>query len=119
MASLQDNYLDDGEIMFLSHSVMQWYDTVEVLAEYAQNNMVNSDRWNLVTGNKEEIYTIARNGYFADEDFMKTQDENNFIHTENLILVDGEDYIRGVYNGTLETDVIRLMRHIEMLKNNG
>jgi protein SCO1/2 len=117
MNSIQESYKNDANIMLLSHSVMPWHDTVEVLAEYAKNNTVKSSKWNLVTGDKEEIYNIARNGYFADEDFIKTQDESDFIHTENFILVDKEGYIRGVYNGTLEIDVLRLMRHIEILKN--
>lgn len=73
-------------------------------------------QWNLVTGYKEALYDIARNGYFADEDFVKTQDEANFIHTENFILVDTEGYIRGVYNGTLPIEIKRLMRHIKILK---
>ena len=47
---------------------------------------------------------------------LKTQDENNFIHTENFVLVDKQGFIRGVYNGTLEIDVERLKRHIKILK---
>jgi len=116
MNLLQDTYLEDSNIMLLSHTVMPWKDTVELLKEYEINNNVNSDKWNLVTGNKDELYTIARTGYFADEDFTKTQDEDDFIHTENFILVDKNGYIRGVYNGTLEVDVKRLKRHISILK---
>jgi len=116
MNLLQDAYLNDNDIMLLSHTVMPWKDTVELLKEYEINNNVNSDKWNLVTGNKDELYAIARRGYFADEDFTKTQDEDDFIHTENFILVDKNGYIRGVYNGTLEVDVKRLKRHISILK---
>ena len=50
------------------------------------------------------------------EDFAKTQDEDEFIHTENFILVDKQGYIRGVYNGTVAIDIQRLARHIEILK---
>lgn len=116
MGMLQEAYNDDNAIMLLSHSVMPWEDTVDKLADYAAENQVNLLQWNLVTGDTDEIYDIARNGYFADEDFVKTQSEDNFIHTENFILVDQEGYIRGVYNGTLALDVKRLMRHIEILK---
>ncbi|NER14157.1 SCO family protein [Leptobacterium flavescens] len=116
MYQLQEAYGKDDQVMLLSHSVMPWVDTVETLKEYAKNNRVDPAKWNLVTGNKEQLYEIAREGYFADEDFTRTQDENKFIHTENFILVDGEGFIRGVYNGTLEIEVQRLMRHIEILK---
>ncbi len=102
--------------MLLSHTVMPWKYTVALLKDYEKNNNIDSEKWNLVTGEKDELYSIARNGYFADEDFTKTQDESEFIHTENFILVDTEGFIRGVYNGTLEIDVERLIRHISILK---
>ena len=116
MGTLRDAYQEDPDIMLLSHTVMPWNDTVDKLAEYAQEHNVSLPKWNLVTGDKDAIYDIARNGYFADEDFIKTQKEEDFIHTENFILVDKEGYIRGVYNGTLAFDVKRLMRHIAILK---
>ena len=116
MSLLQDTYINDDEIMLLSHTVMPWVDTIEKLKAYEQTNNINSEKWNLVTGERNAIYEIARNGYFADEDFKKTQDESDFVHTENFILIDKEGYIRGVYNGTIEIDVKRLMRHINILK---
>ena len=116
MSILQNTYKDNDNILLLSHSVMPWVDSVEKLKTYAENNTIDSKKWNLVTGNKDQLYAIARNGYFADEDFNKTQDETEFIHTENFILVDKQGYIRGVYNGTIELDLQRLMRHIEILQ---
>ncbi|WP_299436812.1 SCO family protein [uncultured Aquimarina sp.] len=116
MSSLQEYYGNDDTIMLLSHTVMPWMDTVDRLKEYASKNNIKHPKWNVVTGDKDSLYTIARKGYFADEDFIKTQDSDNFIHTENFILVDPKGHIRGVYNGTIEIDVKRLIRHIEILK---
>ncbi|WP_394971360.1 SCO family protein [uncultured Croceitalea sp.] len=116
MSTLQDAYKNDSNILLISHSVMPWFDTVEKLADYATTNGVSLPTWNLVTGDTNTIYDIARNGYFADEDFVKTQDASDFIHTENFILVDAKGYIRGVYNGTLSLEIKRLMRHIEILR---
>lgn len=116
MGLLQKEYQNDRNIKLISHSVMPWNDTVAALATYAEEHKVQLPQWNLVTGDKDELYAIARNGYFADEDFVKTQDETNFIHTENFVLVDKEGYIRGVYNGTLALEVKRLIRHIKILK---
>lgn len=116
MNSLQETYANDPNVLLLSHTVMPWVDTVEKLKDYEQQNHINSKKWNLVTGSKDALYNIARHGYFADEDFTKTKAEDEFIHTENFILVDKEGYIRGVYNGTLEVDVKRLIRHIDILK---
>ncbi len=116
MGMLQDEYQGDSDIMLLSHSVMPWHDSVDKLNVYAEQNGVNLPQWHLVTGDTHAIYDIARNGYFADEDFTKTQEASDFIHTENFILVDKQGYIRGVYNGTLALEVKRLIRHIEILK---
>jgi protein SCO1/2 len=116
MVAIQEAYKSDHDIMLLSHTVMPWRDSVPLLKAYAEKYDVNSEKWHLVTGDKDELYKIARTGYFADEDFTKTQDESDFIHTENFVLVDKQGAIRGVYNGTLEIDVERLKRHIKILK---
>ncbi|WP_439335331.1 SCO family protein [Thalassobellus sediminis] len=116
MRSLQEAYKNDDAIKFLSHTVMPWKDSVPVLKKYALTHQVDSEKWHLITGDKDAIYSIARTGYFADEDFNKTQDESDFIHTENFVLVDAKGYIRGVYNGTLEVDVERLKRHVKILQ---
>ncbi|WP_298534734.1 SCO family protein [uncultured Algibacter sp.] len=116
MKDIQEAYKNDSEIMLLSHTVMPWRDSVPLLKDYALKNSILDTKWNLVTGDKDELYSMARTGYFADEDFTKTQDPSNFIHTENFVLVDKKGYIRGVYNGTIEIDVMRLKRHIDILK---
>ncbi len=119
MSILQEKYLNDKEVLLLSHTVMPTKDSVSVLKEYAIENEIDSNKWNLVTGNKEELYDIARTSYFADEDFVKTQDKDAFNHTENFILVDKKGRIRGVYNGTIKLEVQRLIRHIDLLKKEG
>ena len=116
MGSLQEMYKEDENILLLSHSVMPWIDSVSKIKEYALEQKVIDTKWHLVTGERESIYKIARTSYFADEDFKKTKDESEFIHTENFVLVDQKGRIRGVYNGTLALDVQRLKRHIEILK---
>ncbi len=116
MGKIQEAYKNDPDIMLLSHTVMPWRDSVPLIKAYAEKNKVLDAKWHLVTGDKDALYSIARTGYFADEDFTKTQDTSNFIHTENFVLVDKAGYIRGVYNGTIEIDVLRLQRHIKILK---
>lgn len=119
MRTLQEAFKNDDDVLLLSHTVTPEKDSVSVLKEYAIENKVDSKKWNLVTGNKKEIYDIARKAYFADEDFVKTQDESAFIHTENFVLIDKKGRIRGVYNGTLAVETERILRHIKLLKNEG
>lgn len=116
MGALQEVFKNDEDVLFLSHSVTPEKDSVPVLNMYGKENNVNPVKWNLVTGDKKEIYNIARQGYFADEDFVKTQDEDAFIHTENFVLIDKKGRIRGVYNGTLAVEKDRILRHIKLLK---
>jgi protein SCO1/2 len=116
MGKIQEYYKDDDDIMLLSHSVMPWVDSVKKIREYATEKKVIDNKWHLITGDKDAIYAIARTSYFADEDFKKTKDIGQFIHTENFVLVDKKGRIRGVYNGTLGVDILRLKRHIKILK---
>tara|TARA_B110000503_G_scaffold39995_1_gene65700 strand:- start:85 stop:735 length:651 start_codon:yes stop_codon:yes gene_type:complete len=116
MGSLQETYKEDENILLLSHSVMPWVDTVEKIKEYALEQKAIDGKWHLVTGKRDAIYKIARASYFADEDFKKTKEESEFIHTENFVLVGEKARIRGVYNGTLALDIQRLKRHIKILK---
>jgi len=116
MKVLQDTYIDDPNVLLLSHSVTPEIDSVPILKKYAQHYGVDSSKWHLVTGDKEAIYKLARDSYFSDEDFVKTKSPSTFIHTENFVLVDTKGRIRGVYNGTLKLGVKRLIRHIKELK---
>ena len=116
MKILEDLYSNNDQIKFLSHTVMPWYDSVSVLNEYGKRYDIESEKWNLVTGEKEEIYRVARDGYFADNSFKAQESVNEFIHTENFYLIDKSGKIRGVYNGTLEIEIERLKRHIITLE---
>ena len=116
MKILEDLYSKNDQIKFLSHTVMPWHDSVSVLNEYGKRYDIESKKWNLVTGDKEEIYRVARDGYFADNSFKTQESINEFIHTENFYLIDKNGKIRGVYNGTLEIEIERLKRHIKTLE---
>ena len=71
MSKLQEKFKDDDEILLLSHTVMPTKDSVPVLKQYAIDNNIHSKKWNLVTGEKKQIYDLARKAYFADEDFCE------------------------------------------------
>lgn len=99
MSELQEHYKNDKEIMFLSHSVTPVMDSVPVLKAYAETKGVIDGKWNVTTGDKKHIYELARKSYFAVLD-EGNGDENDFIHTEQFVLVDKERRIRGYYDGT-------------------
>ena len=115
MSELQAYYKDDTEIMFLSHSVTPVMDSVPVLKAYANSKGVIDGKWNVTTGVKKHIYELARKSYFAVLD-KGNGDENDFIHTEQFVLVDKDRRIRGYYDGTDKEDMKKIMTDIVLLK---
>ena len=115
MGDLQDFYLKDTAVMLLSHSVTPIIDSISVLRAYADKRGIMDTKWNLVTGDKKHIYELARKSYFAvlDEGDGGAQD---FIHTEQFILVDRKKQIRGFYDGTNKDEIQRIIEDIEILK---
>ena len=115
MAELQEVFKNDNSVMFLSHSVTPDIDSVSVLKAYAEKKGAIDRKWNLVTGDKKHIYELARKSYFAvlDEGDGGIQD---FIHTEQFILVDKKKQIRGFYDGTNKEDIKRIVEDINILK---
>ena len=108
MIKIQDKILDQPNVMLLSHSVTPEIDSVPQLKKYAIEKGVLDYKWNLVTGDKKEIYRLARKSYLA----VKEDGDGgpfDMIHTENFILIDPEGRIRGFYDGTDEEDVGRLL----------
>ena len=114
MYELQEELKNDNEILLLSHTVIPEVDTVKRLKEYAIENNVDDSKWNLVTGDKKQIYELARKSYLAVED--SNFNEFDMIHTENFMLIDKEKQIRGFYDGTNSEEINRLLKDIEILK---
>ena len=114
MYQIQEELKNDNQILLLSHTVIPEVDTVEQLKEYAIENNVDDSKWNLVTGDKKQIYELARKSYLAVEDSNYSQ--YDMIHTENFMLIDKERQIRGFYDGTNSEEINRLLKDIEILK---
>ena len=115
MAAIQEQILNDDEVLLLSHSVTPVIDSVAQLKKYALEKGVNDAKWNLVTGDKKQIYQLARKSYLA----VKNDGDGgpfDMIHTENFILVDKERRIRGFYDGTKTGDIEKLLIDLDILK---
>ncbi|REE08346.1 SCO family protein [Winogradskyella pacifica] len=115
MEQIQKAIINDDDIMLLSHSVTPKIDSVAQLKKYAIEKGVIDRKWNLVTGDKKQIYELARKSYLA----VKTDgngDQFDMIHTENFMLIDKKRQIRGFYDGTNPEDIELLLQDIETLK---
>jgi len=116
MGSIQEEILNDSTVMLLSYSVTPKIDSVPQLKKYAIEKGVNDEKWNLLTGNKKEIYTMARKSYLV----VKEDGDGgpyDMIHTENFILVDPKKRIRGFYDGTDTLAMKELLIDLEILKD--
>ena len=115
MKDIQEELMEDDEVLLLSHSVTPEIDSVAQLKRYALEKGVLDTKWNLVTGDKKQIYELARKSYLA----VKTDGDGgpfDMIHTENFMLIDKKKQLRGFYDGTNEVEIERLLKDIEVLK---
>ena len=115
MIELQDEFINDNDVLLLSHTVTPEIDSVSVLKKYSQEKGVLDTKWNMVTGDKKQIYNLARKSYLVAED-IESPRQYDMIHTENFVLVDSKRRIRGFYDGT-DSDVMdNLISDIKILK---
>ena len=115
MYDIQKQTISDPEVLLLSHSVIPEVDSVAQLKRYAKKKLVNSSKWNLVTGNKKQIYELARKSYLAVKN-AGNGGPFDMIHTENFMLIDKKRQIRGFYDGTDSEEIERLLEDIKVLK---
>ncbi len=116
MAVLQKEFLEDDDVILLSHSVTPEIDSIPTLKTYADAKGVMYGKWHLLTGERKLIYDLGRNYYFVEEDLGVDKDETDFLHTENFVLVDQDKHIRGIYNGLNKTSVDQLVIDIKTLQ---
>ncbi len=115
MITLQEEFLDDDQVLLLSHTVTPEIDSVSVLKSYSIEKGVIDSKWNMVTGDKKQIYNLARKSYLVAED-IEGSHFYDMIHTENFVLVDSRRRIRGFYDGTDEESMNQLVDDVYILK---
>ena len=115
MFYIQEKTINE-EILLASFSVTPKIDSVAQLKKYAIEKGVDNKKWNLLTGDKKEIYELARKSYLvAKED--GDGGKYDMIHTENFVLIDKERRIRGFYDGTNIEEIDKLLDDIKILQN--
>lgn len=116
---VHDYFESSDEIMILSHTVWPEVDSVSVLKDYALQYDADSNKWQFLTGSKIHLYDLARKSYFVAPSLTDTNfthgSENDFVHTENIVLVDSKKRIRGYYDGTDSEEIDNLILDIEAL----
>ena len=120
LLTIHNQYKEDNKILILSHTVWPEVDKVNVLFKYAEKYKIDYENWRFLTGNKIELYRLARQDYLVVPDIndpnFQHGSEADFIHTENIVLLDQKQRIRGYYDGTDPLEMNRLLEDIEILK---
>lgn len=101
----------------VSFTVTPETDTPARLAAFGRERGIDPAAWSLVTGSRREIYRLASDSFFANDTRLDADDPTAFLHTEKLLLVDGEGRLRGVYNGTQPHAVDQLIADLERLRD--
>ena len=114
LEDVQKAVLNNPKVMLLSHTVFPEVDSIPVLKAYAIKHHVVDSKWNLVTGDKKEIYTMARKSYLAVK-LGRPDQLYDMVHTENFVLVDQKRRVRGFYDGTNKEEIKRLLEDIDFL----
>ena len=112
-------FKNDSDIQIFSFTVDPETDDVQQMKKYATSHQATSGKWHFLTGEKADLYALARKSFFV----LKPAEAQNlgdagsdFIHTNNFVLVDKQLRIRGYYDGTSEKEVNQLISDIKRLQ---
>ena len=109
-----EKFKGNPDVMLLSHTIDPAHDSVPVLKEFAQNLGVTGRQWLFVTGDREKIYDIGQTSYMVTAQ-ADSSAPGGVVHSGAFILVDKAKHIRGIYDGTTEVGVDKLMRDMDRL----
>ncbi len=117
MVDVYDAYKGNDNFVILSHTVNPETDSVPVLKKYAEKYGAQTPYWEFLTGDKKELYDMARYSYLitADDPSPDLAIEDDFIHSEKFVLIDPQNRLRGQYDGTNPEDVKKLISDIKIL----
>ena len=115
LKDVQAAFLDDKNFLILSHSVNPLHDTVEVLKIYSELYGAKEGKWHLLTGDKKQIYDLAKNSYLVNA-LEDDGSPEGFLHSELFLLLDSKGRLRGMYDGTNKVEVQKLIADVRLLK---
>jgi protein SCO1/2 len=117
LIKIQDSLQKNNAVRIFSFSVTPKKDSIAVLKNYEKENSIHGSFWKLLNGNKADIYKLARQSFFAEEENGFNADSSEFLHTEHILLIDKFRHIRGVYNGTSAQEMVHILEDLKKLEN--
>lgn len=103
-----------SEVQFMSFSIDPKTDQPHVLKTYIKNNGIQTKNWYFFTGDEAKTHRLGVSHFMvhADKDPMAS---GGFAHSDGMVLVDKEGYVRGVYRGTQTQEVDNLNKDLRKL----
>jgi len=101
-------------LQYMSFSIDPTRDTPARLREYIKENGITATNWQFFTGDEAKTHRLGIDNfliYAADE----AAAPGGFAHSDGLVLVDKEGYVRGIYHGTVTSEVDQLNKDIRKL----
>lgn len=120
LKEIQKKFKNEKQVVMVSFSLTPEKDTPKVLDTYAKKNEIDFKKWHLLTGSRKEIYHLARESFNEDtfsrmENAQKPLSKEDFLHSENVYLLDQNQQVRGVYAGMKMGSILELARDTETL----
>jgi len=111
---VQEEFKKSDDVLFLSHTVDPLHDSLPALKAFAEKHKADLSKWFFVTGNRDSIYYLAIHGYLvpASED---ARAEGGYLHSQDLLLIDKQKRIRGIYDSMEPEEIKRLKEEIKVL----
>ena len=120
MARVQDAVANDPQVQLVSFTVDPDTDTPPVLAKYADDNGADPNRWWFLTGPKQPLFDLIQKGFLQvvqDNAGKPAEDgQNKVTHSTYLVLVDGDENVRGIYSGLDTAGRANLLHDIRKLE---
>ncbi|MDP1727149.1 MAG: SCO family protein [Bacteroidota bacterium] len=114
MLRVYEKYKGNPNIILISHTIDPEHDTLALLKDFCTRMGSDGKQWMFLTGEKEKIYEIAEKGYYSTA-LADSTEPGGFIHSGGFILVDKQQHVRGIYDGTETEEVDQLMKDMDIL----
>lgn len=114
LLKVYEKFKGNPNVKLASHTIDVKYDTPSRMKKYANKLGIEGTQWEFLWGTRNEIYALAERNYIV-EDQEDVRAPGGFVHQGYLILVDKQKRIRGAYDGTLTTEVEKLIKDMEIL----
>ena len=114
LQQVQLEFESNDDVKIISFTCDPLHDNAEQLLNYAHSYNANTKQWQFATGEKQSLYRFARKGLQV----VATDGDggpNDFIHSQNMVLIDKAGYIRGYYDGTDHQQVKQLINDIKKI----